>query len=282
MTMTYYFCCPVCRNSLETDGKRCFCKKGHSFDLAAEGYAYLLQPNKKHSRMPGDDRQMVAARRKLLDSGIYGLFAEKLAELAVSSARGREQIRLLDAGCGEGYYTAHTAEALRGAGIACEAGGFDISKAAVRAAAKRCRDVSFAVASAFGVPVADASVDCLTDVFAPIVPEEFARVVRPGGSMILATPSKRHLYGLKEILYDEPYENEEQEIVYPGFSFIERVPVRGIAELDAPEMIWALFQMTPYYWKTPEKGCEKLRAQCFLRTEIGFDFLVYRREPHSR
>ena len=148
----------------------------------------------------------------------------------------------------------------------------------MRAAAGKYKGCQFAVASAFAVPAADASADCLTNVFAPIVPEECKRVVKPGGVMILAVPGPRHLYGLKEILYDAPYENEYRETEYPGFVFVRRETVAETLILDNGEQIQNLFAMTPYYWKTPESGSRRLAQTEHLETEIRFDFLIYRRK----
>ncbi len=50
------FCCPLCAAPLEREAGVCRCPKGHSFDLAREGYVHLLPPNRKHSALPGDDR----------------------------------------------------------------------------------------------------------------------------------------------------------------------------------------------------------------------------------
>lgn len=165
------FICPVCGGPLEKGKGVCRCEKGHSYDIASEGYLYLLPPNKKHSKLPGDDKQMVAARRAFLQSGLYGLFGGVLCGLVKDAVKGRRNPFVLDAGCGEGYYTGRMAEEL-GKEAPCRIAGFDISKFAVKAAAKRYAGIEFAVASAFGIPVADASADCLTDVFAPIVPGE--------------------------------------------------------------------------------------------------------------
>ena len=271
------FACPVCGEHLERLEKSYVCPNGHSYDIASEGYVYLLLPNKKHSKIPGDDKQMVVSRRRFLEAGYYQIFSDALNELALRCLPCGKSAAV-DAGCGEGYYTGRLAGffASRGAGTAlC---GFDISKDAVRLAAKKYQRIPFAVASMFGIPVSDASADLLTDVFSPIVPEEFARVVKPGGAMILAVPGERHLYGLKKVLYDEPYENERRDTEYPGFRFLERIPVRGEIRTDDPQVMLDLFAMTPYYWKTPREGSERLAATAHLETEIGFDFLLYRRE----
>ena len=156
--------------------------------------------------------------------------------------------------------------------------GVDISKFAVKAAAGKYKGIDFAVASLFHLPCAENSADVLTDVFAPIVPEEFFRVLKPGGVMILAVPGARHLYGMKEVLYKEPYENEEHDTAYDGFEYLGRACVQKFITVNGKENIEALFSMTPYYWKTDVEGGERLRALDVLGTEIKFDFLVYRKK----
>ncbi|HCA71362.1 MAG TPA: 50S rRNA methyltransferase [Ruminococcaceae bacterium] len=273
-----FFICPICNKPLyyTNCNRSVACENGHCFDFAKEGYLYLLPPNKKHSKSPGDDQEMVAARRRFLSAGHYQLFSNALNEIACRCVSVSAPI-LLDAGCGEGYYTERLAVALRADGKKPEVFGCDISKEAVRHAAKAAPDLSFAVASSFSLPMPNASVDLLTDVFAPVVPEEFRRVTKPGGYFVLAVPSARHLFGLKEILYDAPYENEKKETTYSGFCFCKRVPVRGNLTLTGQD-VQDLFAMTPYFWKTPKEGIQKLERVSSLTTEIGFDFLVYRRE----
>ena len=165
------------------------------------------------------------------------------------------------------------AQVQKGGGTA----GIDISKFAVRAAAGRYKGIDFAVASLFHIPCAAESADVLTDVFAPIVPAEFRRVLKPGGVMILAVPGARHLYGMKEVLYAAPYENEERDTDYEGFAFLGSESVRREITVEGAENIEALFSMTPYYWKTDVAGGERLRRLDTLQTEIKFRFLVYRR-----
>ena len=277
------FVCPICNKSLSltNENRSAICENGHCFDFAKEGYLYLLPPNKKHSKSPGDDKQMVAARRRFLEAGYYGLFSSALNRLAEKYLSGLKNPVVLDAGCGEGYYTGRLFRFLSEHSLNPEAYGFDISKTAVRLAAKKYREISFAAASMFDIPVLSGSADLVTDVFAPIVPSELNRVLRPGGVMILAVPGKRHLYGLKQILYDEPYENETRETEYPGFRFQERVPVEGKLCTEDPGVMRDLFAMTPYFWKTPKGGCERLEKAGKLETEIRFDFLIYRKAAEA-
>ena len=120
-------------------------------------------------------------------------------------------------------------------------------------------------------------VQLLTDVFSPLAVEEFARVLAPGGYFLYAVPGECHLYGLKEILYEQPYENPHRETEYPGFRFVERTTVRGEIRLSGGEAAKDLFAMTPYYWKTGVEGARRLEESPGFSTEIAFDFLVYQR-----
>lgn len=270
------FTCPVCGEPLLREEKVCRCQNGHSYDIAKEGYLYLLPPNKKHSDDPGDSREMIMARRRFLEAGNYQLFSDRLNELVLEALPAGSPV-ILDAGCGEGYYAGRLRDYLLENGVRPRQYGLDISKSAVRAAAKKYREIAFAVGSLFGIPVAPESADAVTSVFAPIVSREFYRVLKPGGLLLLAIPSERHLYGLKEILYDQPYENEHRDTEYPGFVFQKRVPVRGELTLSGTQRIEDLFAMTPYFRKTPKEGCERLAHTQKLETEIGFDFLLYRK-----
>ncbi len=269
------FVCPVCGVPLHKCEKEYICTNGHNYDIAKEGYIYLLPPNRKHSRMPGDDKYMVASRRRFLESGSYSIFSDALNRLILKYLPKKRPV-ILDAGCGEGYYTGRIAAAVKPERPETEIYGFDISKPAVKAAAKKYKSISFAVGSMFGIPVRSASADIVSDIFAPIVPNELQRVTKPGGVIILAVPGVRHLLGLKEILYDHPYENEYRETEYDGFTFLERVPVRGRIHTENQKTMQDLFAMTPYWWKTPKEGCERLKQTKVLDTEIEFDFLVYR------
>jgi len=87
-------------------------------------------------------------------------------------------------------------------------------------------------------------------------------------------PGRRHLYGLKEILYDDPYENESFEADYSGFAFIGRVPAQTDAVISGA-LIQDLFAMTPYFYKTGAEGVQRLKQVRTLETHLEFDFLIY-------
>ena len=103
---------------------------GHSFDIAREGYTHLLPANRKHSKAPGDDKAMAAARSAFLGKGYYAPLRDAICELGVSLTGDRPAV--LDSGCGEGYYTAGLYQALLDAGKSPVMAGIDISKFILR------------------------------------------------------------------------------------------------------------------------------------------------------
>ena len=269
------FCCPVCGAPLERGERAYACPAGHSYDLAREGYAYLLPPNQKHSAAPGDDRQMAQARREFLSKGYYEALLNTLCCQILSECG--ESPAILDAGCDEGYYTAGIFQALRAAGRTPRMAGTDISKFILRAAAKREKGVEFAVASSYHLPLADNSADLLLDCFSPLALEEFRRILRPGGAFFYVVPGERHLWELKQVLYDRPYLNEEKETPYQGFAYRRIVPVDGSITLPGQADIQNLFRMTPYCWKTPRSGRERLAALERLEATVSFRVHIFRR-----
>ena len=211
---------------------------------------------------------MVRARRAFLSAGHY---APLMATLAVLCAA-LPHDHIVDAGCGEGSYDKYLYDALGCPQIAA----FDLSKEAVRLASKLVPDAAFCVGGSFCAPVRDGWADLLLNIFSPMAEAEFARMLRPGGHLVYAVPTARHLFGLKEILYDCPYENEVRQTEYDGFAFVKAVESTAVITLEG-QSVQDLFAMTPYYWNTPADGAARL-AECeSLTTEIGFRFLVYQK-----
>lgn len=272
--MESLFCCPICGEGLRREPGRYACPGGHSFDVAKEGYVNLLPANRQHSKAPGDDKEMAAARSRFLEGGWYGPLRETLCDLVEKYAP--QAPALLDAGCGEGWYTQALAQAVSGKGG--RTAGVDLSKPAVKKAARRRPHGEIAVASVYHLPLGDGSVDILTDCFSPLGVEEFYRVLKPGGIFLYVVPGARHLWELKEVLYDRPYENKEKREEYDGFRYLEIVPVETRFTLPDRQAIQDLFCMTPYYWKTPKAGAERLGALEKLSVTAQFRVHVLARE----
>lgn len=269
------FCCPLCGGALTAANGSYRCPDGHCFDIAKEGYTYLLPVNRRHSKSPGDDKAMTAARSAFLAKGYYGFLQRALCQMAVDYTPHAPNV--LDVGCGEGYYTAALYDALVSAGKAPRVAGIDISKAMVRSAAKRARNAEVAVASAYHLPAQDGTFHLLLDCFSPLAVEEFHRVLAAGGYFLYVVPAADHLWEMKQVLYDHPYPNETKETPYEGFQYVTITHIRDTITLPCQEDIQALFGMTPYCWKTPREGKERLAALDSLTTTAAFDLHLFRK-----
>lgn len=257
--------CPVCGSALRDEAQAMVCVQGHNFDKAASGYVNLMPSGGKRGKLHGDSPEMVAARRRFLQTGAFSCLRAALAEEAARLA-GCDSV-FVDAGCGEGYYT----QGLQGR--FSQVIGVDVSKDAVRRAAKAAKNNRYCVASIFHLPFFDESVDLLTSVFAPYSAEEFRRVLVPQGFVLAVVPGRSHLWELKEFLYDKPYPNDEAGYVLPGFAYRGTRRVEERVVIEGSEPVQNLFQMTPYFWKTPRQAAEKLRGATRLETTVSF--LIY-------
>jgi len=194
-------CCPLCRSPLYQQPGGWHCEQRHSFDTARQGYTHLLPVQHKKSKSPGDDANMVAARSQFLNGHYYQPIAEQLNR-SLTDYFGQQSIaepRIVDAGCGEGYYTDRLMQALPAADIT----GLDISKQALIAAARRNHSVRWFVANSSHLPMADNSLDCILSLFSPLPAREFARVLKPKGLLAVISTGAGHLLELRQLLYDE-------------------------------------------------------------------------------
>ena len=268
------FTCPICAAPLVREGNTYRCPSRHSYDVAREGYVHLLPANKKHSANPGDDKDMAAARTRFLDGGWYAPLRDALCRLAEEYTGPAPAV--LDAGCGEGYYTVGIFECLKNTKDSVSLAGVDLSRSALKKAARRTPEGEFAVASVYHLPAADGAADLLVDCFAPLALEEYRRVLKPGGVFLYVVPAPRHLLELKAVLYDAPYENPEESPEYDGFTRLGVTGVETKMDLPAPALM-DLFRMTPYVWKTPREGVARLEALSSLTVTAAFHIHAYRR-----
>lgn len=189
--------CPQCRpptdaQGLALEGRTLHCPRGHSFDVARQGYVNLLPGGVPHH---ADTAAMVAARERFLGSGAYAPIREAVRSAARRPDPGPTAMTMLEAGAGTGYYLAGClGEKDRGLAL-------DISPAAARRAARAHPRIGAVVADTWaGLPVRSGSIDVLAAVFAPRNPAEFARVLTRQGRALVVAPLPDHLAGLRSTL----------------------------------------------------------------------------------
>ena len=260
--------CPVCGAGMQAspDARsiRCEGARTHCYDLSRSGYLNVTSP----SDGVGDGKDAVRARTAFLGGGYYA----PLSDAVNGILDGRGVGAVLDAGCGEGYYTNRMATGRTAIGVDLSRDGIDT---AAKGATRNGTGAAFFVGSLFKLPVQDASVDAVTNLFAPCAETEFSRVLRQNGSLILVGAGERHLLGLKEKLYDTPYLNPGRADLPMHMQLIEERRLTYEITVEGQDMINALFSMTPYYWRTSESDRARLSGLEALTTEVDFNIYVF-------
>lgn len=273
--------CPVCREVLLRSPNGYQCVNKHSFDAARQGYVNFLLAHRKHSKEPGDNREMIESRRRFLDRGLYDRVSDAVNEAVAGNLcrpeRGRS-FNILDAGCGEGFYLKRLKESLaRGPGTSCPVDyyGVDISKVAVRQATQRDRTMSWFVASIVDLPFAPGSLDIVLNVFSLADFTEFSRILQAAGKLVIASPGPRHLNGLREIIYPVAREHAgstRAEQAKGLFSLADEKRINYQLELKSNREIMDLLAMTPYFWNIDLNT--KSRVEALDRLALDVDVLI--------
>jgi 23S rRNA (guanine745-N1)-methyltransferase len=244
------------------------CPRGHSFDRAREGYYNLLVVQHKASRDPGDGKPMVAARRRVLDSGLYEPITERVCEAVAAIARTMNRdrpLRILDAGCGEGSYLKRIGEQLARDGVPAQLAGIDISKWAVQAAAKRTPGHLWAVGTNRHLPFAPGTLDVIVCMFGFPVWAEFARVLAPGGRITTVDPGPDHLIELRSIIYDQVARNDglgelPAGASQAGFAIARQDQAVFQVVVEGRGLIGDVLAMTPHDHRATLAGRQRLSA----------------------
>ena len=263
--------CPICGMELNRQDRSYVCPNWHSFDIARQGYVNLLTVQQKHSLNPGDTREQVLSRRAFLDAGFYRPILDTLIgtakEFGISGP-------ILDVGCGEGYYSAQLADALK-----AELVGFDISNEAVRCAAAKYKGHTWLTATASHIPVESGSTGLLTSLFALTLPEEFSRVLAEDGYYFQVLACQDHLLGLKSVIYPELKLKEKDSVpALPGFELVKSVPIRFTFTVEGGQ-VQNLFSMTPHVFRIGKAGAERLQNTKILTDTASCVLNVYRKLP---
>ena len=309
------FICPLCQSPLQPadhtwrcDGSLNPKQTTHPFDVARQGYVNLLPVQQKKSKAPGDSQQSIEARKRFLNAGHYqplnDLICQKMTALLMAKKASLKQknkpINWLDIGCGEGYYTQAMAQTGMDMLIAA-----DISKPAVVELARTSKalgrlwyqgaeeakeDGTYAAAiyplvtSAAHLPLRAHSINGISSIFSPILPEAFNEVLSDAGYLIIAKPDIGHLATMREALFDDVREHDSEKFLQelaPYFQLLETHHVSSSLNLSA-EGLADLMTMTPYAYRARSDKRQALLAEVAAQpfaTEAKFVVYVLQKKP---
>ncbi len=260
--------CPVCNNVLQKTDKTYKCMQNHTFDIAKQGYANLLQSNQ--AKIHGDSKKMQLARHVIL----YGEYYRSISNALNQVVQELNPTTILDLGTGVGYYCDKLQLALPSKTYH----GIDISKLGVKEAAKQNKDITYLVGSNNNLPYIDNAFDMIINVFSPIYIDECVRTLQNKGYILTITPNTNHLMELKEIVYKEIINKdyEVNKLEHPSLQHLDAIDVISTISLSNPDL-YSLFMMTPHYWKTSQEVKEVVRQTPVLQVTIDVVINIYQK-----
>ena len=235
------FACPICQENLtllETSFKCC---NRHSFDLAKFGYVNLAPQIKQSANY---DKENFQNRQQILEAGFYQAILEAVSDLLSNSKNAKT---ILDIGCGEGFYSRKLQERHPDKTFYA----FDISKDSVQIAAKSEPNwaVNWFVGDLARLPIKDASMDILLDIFSPANYGEFRRVLSKDGILIKVIPTENHLKEIRQRVQDQltnkDYSNQDIKNHFQEHFTILSNQTASLTKTITAEQLQALLSMTP-------------------------------------
>jgi 23S rRNA (guanine745-N1)-methyltransferase len=263
------YLCPLCQQALRLTDKTYSCSNRHSFDQAKQGYVNLLPVQFKHSKAPGDNKNMVVARRAFLDKHFYQPLVDKMLELYQQYSN--PNFPLLDAGCGEGFYThQHKTETNQVYGV-------DIAKETIKIAAKRYQDCHFSVGTLSKLSFSDNYFGWLTSVYAPILEDEFTRIMQKDGYLLTVTPAEQHLFELKELIYQQPNKHDITKAPIQHLTLIEEQKLTYKMNFEHSDDVLNLLAMTPFAFKASKELLEEIKIMNKFACQADFILRLYQK-----
>jgi len=235
------FACPICQENLTLVESSLKCCNRHSFDLAKFGYVNLAPQIKQSANY---DKENFQNRQQILEAGFYQAILDAVSDLLANS---ETSTTVLDIGCGEGFYSRKLQESHSEKTFYA----FDISKDSVQIAAKSEPNwaVNWFVGDLARLPIKDASMDILLDIFSPANYGEFRRVLSKDGILIKVIPTKNHLKEIRQKVQDQltnkDYSNQDIKNHFQNNFTILSSQTASLTKTITAEQLQALLSMTP-------------------------------------
>ena len=235
------FACPICQENLTLVESSLKCNNRHSFDLAKFGYVNLAPQIKQSANY---DKENFQNRQQILEAGFYQAILEDVSDLLAANPSGKT---VLDIGCGEGFYSRKLQESHSEKTFYA----FDISKDSVQIAAKSEPNwaVNWFVGDLARLPIKDASMDILLDIFSPANYGEFRRVLSKDGILIKVIPTENHLKEIRQKVQDQltnkDYSNQDIKNHFQEHFTILSSQTASLTKTITAEQLQALLSMTP-------------------------------------
>lgn len=267
------FRCPICSDEMSLINDSLVCMNKHSYDMSKSSYINMVS----NYRPTKYDKQMFISRKLISELGFFDPLIKNISEVINRNNSSNHPIKILDAGCGEGYHLVKIKERMAGnrennlLGV-----GIDISKEGIIIAAKQYSNNIWLVADIANTPFKDKQFDYILNILSPANYIEFSRILADEGLIIKVVPNENYLQELREILYKETRQssytnNKTIELFTDNLQLLDRIEINYKVSLDKSN-IENLIYMTPLSWgATAENRAEIIKADI---NEITADFTI--------
>ena len=273
------FACPICQENLTLVETSLKCDNRHSFDLAKFGYVNLAPQIKQSANY---DKENFQNRQQILEAGFYQAILEDISDLLATNPSAKT---VLDIGCGEGFYSRKLQESHSEKTFYA----FDISKDSVQIAAKSEPNwaVNWFVGDLARLPIKDASMDILLDIFSPANYGEFRRVLSKKGILIKAIPTENHLKEIRQIVQDQltkkDYSNQDIKKHFQEHFSIQSSQTASLTKPITAEQRQALLSMTPLLFHVDQSKIDWSQlTEITIEAEILVGRALWTRPPKGR
>jgi 23S rRNA (guanine745-N1)-methyltransferase len=258
------FRCPICRTKMDIcDSKDMACFNRHCFNIARKGYINFLLKSIKTEY----DKEMFHSRNLVCASGLFNPMLECISHLVIGriGKHNLKNIKILDAGCGEGSHLGQVVDSLRSNtsnNMDIQGVGIDISKEGILMASKAHFDIIWCVADLANLPFTDKQFDVILNILSPANYEEFNRVLKDEGIFIKVVPGSNYLKELRDIFYDgtdrQTYSNDKVIQLYRNnFNILSKQDILYSRAIDKKELIHVI-RMTPLSWRITDQTIKKV------------------------
>lgn len=281
MSNLEHLLCPLDDSPLSRQERTLKCVHGHSFDMAKSGYINLLPVQNKHSKDPGDSKEMVLSRKAFLGQGHYDPIIAAILSSMPSVLAQQQPLDVFDAGCGEGHYLRLMVECLQQQQTV-DATGLDISKWAIAEASKQAKNIDWIVGSNAHIPITAQRFDWVMCAFGFPVFEEFARILKESGWLLLVESGADHLIELRQVLYPEikPFRPTYQEGI-DGFVLRHQTAHKFNFTLSDQASIRQLLSMTPHIHKAPYAGRQAAQELQYIDLTADISLRWYQKQGNN-
>lgn len=266
----YIFQCPICKQGFSYTDRQLQCNNKHSFDFSHSGYVNFLCKPVKQSY----SKQLFKSRRKVVEENFFSALELHIINIISDLYKDKDDIVILDAGCGEGGVFSNILSALHNKGLRTSSIGIDIAKEGISYASKKFEKTIWLVSDISNIPVKDNSVDIILNTLTPANYLEFYRILKPQGIIVKTVPNKEYLKEFRLLSEKTDYTNQKTISLFrERTDFIKEVVVFEEKSVSN-ENVMDLFEMTPLSWN---QKIDKYELSLLQKLTVSLTILVGRK-----